>query len=67
MERKRQFDRLGEIVSEKLEQIAADNGTLTRNSVKTILATEFKSFKISMEQWQIADSRHQMEIIAMTA
>ena len=49
VERKKQFDKLGEIVSEKLEQIAADNGTLTRNSVKNILADEFTSFKRTLE------------------
>ena len=36
---------MGEIVSEKLEAIAADNGTLTRSSVKEILAQEFGAFK----------------------
>ena len=36
---------MGEIVSEKLEAIAADNGTLTRSSVTEILAKEFGAFK----------------------
>ena len=44
-ERKIQFERMGEIVSEKLEAIAADNGTLTRSSVTEILAKEFGAFK----------------------
>ena len=44
-ERKKQFERMGEIVSEKLEAIAADNGTLTRSSVTQILAKEFDTFK----------------------
>ena len=44
-ERKKQFERMGEIVSEKLEAIAADNGTLTRSSVTEILAKEFGAFK----------------------
>ena len=36
---------MGEIVSEKLEAIAADNGTLTKSSVTESLAKEFGAFK----------------------
>ena len=45
MKEKKQFVRMGEIVSEKIEAIASDNGTLTRSSVTEILAKEFGVFK----------------------
>ena len=48
-ERRNLFDKMGQMVSEKLEAIAADNGTLTRNSVKEILASEFGTFKQVLE------------------
>ena len=48
-ERKKQFDEMGRIVSEKLEEIAADNGNVTRASVEEIFATQFSSFKDTIE------------------
>jgi len=41
VERKNQFDKSREIMGQKLEQVANDNGTLTRSSVKNVLAHEF--------------------------
>jgi hypothetical protein len=48
-ERRNLFDKMGQMVNEKLEAIAADNGTLTRNSVKEILANEVGAFKEILE------------------
>ena len=42
------FDKMSEIVSKKLERIAADNGSLTRSAVKTMFENEFSSFKTSI-------------------
>ena len=39
---------MSEIVSKKLERIAADNGSLTRSAVKTMFENEFSSFKTSI-------------------
>ena len=49
-ERLAMFERLGQIVSDKLEQIAADNGSLTRSSVEGILQSEFSTFKQCMQE-----------------
>ena len=40
---------MGEIVSEKLEEIAADNGNVTRNSVEMMFQSQFSSFKEKLE------------------
>ena len=47
-ERLELFDKMGEMVSAKLERIAADNGSLTRSAVKTMFEDEFSSFKTSI-------------------
>ena len=47
-ERLELFDKMGEIVSKKLERIAVDNGSLTRSAVKTMFENEFSSFKTSI-------------------
>ena len=47
-ERSNLFDKMSEIVSEKLEKIAADNGSLTRSAVKNMFEDEFGIFKTAM-------------------
>ena len=47
-ERSNLFDKMSEIVSEKLEKIAADNGSLTRSAVKNMFEDEFGIFKTTM-------------------
>ena len=48
-EEENQFEKMGEIVSEKLEQIARDNGTLTRTSVQEMFKSQFQTFESSMK------------------
>ena len=48
-DRKRQFEKMAEIVSKKLEEIAADNGSLARGSVENIMKAEFETMRQNME------------------
>ena len=48
-DRRRQFEKMAEIVSKKLEEIAADNGSLTRGSVENIMKAEFETMRQNIE------------------
>ena len=54
-ERENSFDRIQEIVGEKLEQLGADNGHITRDCVTSIISEQFSTFSKSLTS-QISSS-----------